>query len=155
MSGDRYRNYCFKVTDSGATYDGVQEARFYFSTPVGDDSCQPGQEPKDGGLGKTKIRLHQGQKDKQNEGSGSAGCLVSDRFANPECSNFRDLMIRLYQENYRVLNGKYDTSIQPLMGVNHQGAQAIWDKGKISEPDWKGKLKASLWLIRPDERPLP
>jgi hypothetical protein len=147
-----WKNYCFKVWDIGAGYDGVREARRYFRDPVVPDTAPPGQVP--GTFGKTGIRLHQGneQAARGHPGNGSTGCLVSPGFGNPPNDNFRALMIRLYQEDYMVINGRPDSTTQPLEHINHSGAMQL-SHTVMPPAAWNGKLKATLWLIRPDEKP--
>lgn len=155
-SSNAFRNYSFKLTDRGATYDGVCEARFYFSKPVLPDNTPFGTTPDI--RGKTHIRLHYSRIHKPSDGIDSAGCLVSPMF-----NDFRTLMIELYQEDYRAVNGVYDSKLQKLWGCDQAQSEMFWTNtnqkiGKAADwltaQDWKDKLKATLWLIRPDELPL-
>jgi hypothetical protein len=143
------------VKDHGAGYDGVREARFYFGTDVAPDNTPPGVDPVDLGPGKTEIRLHQGRPSTnptaRNSGTGSAGCLVS-----PLYTQFRTRMIELYQIDYQALHdGAENQQVQLLAGLNHAGSEAMWNSTQLAPRDWVDKLRATLWLIRPDERPLP
>lgn len=156
-SGKAFRNYSFKVTDRGAAYDGVREARFYFSTPVTPDNAPAGQDPNGGG--KTLIRLHYSRFNNPGGGASSAGCLVSPMF-----EGFRTRMIELYQDDFRAVNGANDPEVQKLRGRNHAQSETLWNNtqngvggaaNQLTAGNWNDRLRSSLWVIRPDERPLP
>jgi hypothetical protein len=148
-SNQGFRNYCFKVTDPDAGYDGVQEARFYFSTPVTEDRAIPPQEPQGAGPGKTEIRVHLGSANLPAGGSGSAGCLVSPLFFDLR----RELIARFQADSPTGPDTdvqKADVLTRPLSEQLLNGAIL----GGLSANRWNGKITGTLWLIRPDERPL-
>ena len=156
-TGPPFRNYCFKVVDAGANYDGVREARFYFSTQVGDDSIPVGDNrtPLEAApLGKTRIRLHRGNISSQHGGTGSAGCLVS-----PDFYNLRDLLIDLYEDEYAALRGRADAEVLKAYGLGHNGSVRLWTNTqgnanpRLTSQNWVNKIVGTLWVIRPDERP--
>jgi len=156
-SANAFRNYSFKVNDAGASYDGVREARFYFSTPVTPDNATPGSDPNGGG--KTLIRIHHSQTSRPQGGCSSAGCIVSGNF-----SRLRDRMIELYQADYMTSHsGSRDAAIDRLLGAGHDASQTIWKRTQgqdssagptVTAAEWNGRISGSFWLVRPDERPL-
>ncbi len=147
-SGNRFINYCFKVTDPRAAYDGVREARFYFDTPVGDDSTAGN--PADPGAGKTWVRLHHGNE--RSVGTGSDGCSVSPGF-----NQLRSAIIRPYLAEHRELHGTPDNEVAKVLGRDQAASQALYDlapnRGGLTNANWDDKLVGSHYLIRPDERP--
>jgi hypothetical protein len=154
-SGPPFRNYCFSVIDPGAPYDGVRRNRFYFGQNVTEDTAIAPALPS-AALGKTGIRLHMGNLTSPT-GTGSAGCLVS-----PSFRNLRDLLIDLYQHELALRNAARDTEIQKVYGRDLARSQTLWHdshngalpaRRKLADGDWVGKIKGTLWLIRPDERP--
>jgi hypothetical protein len=156
--GPPFRNYCFKVIDKDATYDGVREARFYFATPVTADSVVALALPQDGGGGKTTIRLHAGTRTNSTGGTGSDGCAVS-----PSFFQLRDELIRLYLAEYLRINGEEDREVTKLLGKGLAESKTLWwdtqnGTGKaadrLAESQWRDKIVGTLWLIRPDEKPL-
>jgi hypothetical protein len=149
--GRPFRNYSFKVVDALAVYDGVGEARFYFSTPVGDDSAPPGTGPAYPGLGKTEIRLHYGQSTNPNGGTGSAGCAVS-----PHYYDLVNELIDIYQAEHNTFHGAIDNQVNKLHHLNHARAMDLYEgciQGGLTDANWNDKLTGTLWIIRPDERP--
>ena len=143
-SGTAFKNYCFKITDPGDGRDIVHEARFYFSDQVTSDTN-----------GKTEIRIHFANKD--DTGSGSAGCLVSRQFYQ-----MRACLIKLHQEKLRGMGQLEDAEINKLLlhppslsaKDHHDHSKKVWaPPTKLSDPNWTDKLQGECWLIRPDERP--
>lgn len=158
-SGPRFRNYCFSIVDAGANYDGVRNARFYFSTPVTDDSTAG--DPTVGTAGKKDVRIHRGTRNDTptHPGSGSAGCLVSPNFFD-----LRNWLIALYEEEYEAINGPgmQDAEVMKAFGTDAL-CQTLWDNTtantgpaaqRLTDTNWNSKIVGSLWVIRPDERPL-
>jgi hypothetical protein len=151
-SANDFRNYSMRVVDRGASYDGVREARFYFSTPVTEDAVPAGTAPNGGG--KTEIRIHFSV---SNSGGGcsSAGCIVS-----PSYPILRDELINVHQEEHAAFNGPgtQDAQIRKLFGRSHAQAQALWNLGGaaagLNGANFNDKIVGSFWVIRPDERPL-
>lgn len=143
------RNYCFKVTEFDAA-DGVRIARFYFEEPVTNDSVVGNGQPVDGGPGKTAIRIHLGNRTKPAGGTGSAGCLVS-----PDYYALRRSIIARYQADAPL---GPNAQIQKAAVLTHPASASLLagtSQGGLSEANWQDKIAAYLWLIRPDERPLP
>jgi hypothetical protein len=151
-SGTDFRNYSMRVVDRGASYDGVREARFYFSTPVTEDAVPVGTAPNGGG--KTEIRLHFSVST-SGGGCSSAGCLVS-----PSYPILRDELITIYQHEHAAFNGPgtQDAQMQKLFGRTHAQAQALWNLGGaatgLTGVNFNDKIVGTFWVIRPDERPL-
>lgn len=148
-------NYCFRVDDAliNQYYDGVREARFYFSTPVKKDIAPPGTNPGPGetlGLetsGKTGIRIHWSDKDILR----SAGCLVS-----PHYHALLNKLIEIYQAEYKAFfSGATDLQVNRLRFLTHRQAEDLYRRSGVKLKDWTDKIAGTLWLIRPDERPLP
>ena len=157
-SGKASRNYSLKVIDPGAAYDGVREARFYFSTPVVADSVAPPAIPNIGG--KTVIRIHFSVHNSPGHGCSSAGCIVS-----PAVYGFRDRLIDLYQDEYQAFHGPgtQDTEVQKAYGRDHAQSQTLWNNtatgigaaaNRLTYANWNDKIVGTLWVVRPDERPL-
>ncbi|MEL4897671.1 hypothetical protein [Crocosphaera sp. Alani8] len=195
-----FQNYCFRVVDRNANYDGVRKARFYFEPIVTPDEAAPNQNPVDGGKGKTGIRLHDGNRGAS--GSGSNGCLVS-----PSFYELRDQLIFLYGEDYgkfklitekdiekqlkiwiaygkerktsrayfkkylslkKQARDEFDKKAKEIDkddSLTNEEKKAKKDKIKkqidkkllsniLTPSDWNNKLVGTVWLIRPDERPL-
>jgi hypothetical protein len=152
-----FRNYNFKVKDAGAAYDGVREARFYFSTPVTPDVAPAGADPNGGG--KTQIRIHHTVTNAAGGGCSSAGCIVSGDFYA-----FRDAMIDLYQTDFAAAHGgRRDAAMDRLRGADHAQSQTIWRRTQgedhsagptVTAAEWDDRMRGTLWLVRPDERPL-
>ncbi|OQY36277.1 MAG: hypothetical protein B6I38_00015 [Anaerolineaceae bacterium 4572_5.1] len=147
-------NYCIKVADALATYDGVREARFYFADKVTEDTVDttpPGQEPGpknryDPNLkGKTRIRLHWSHR----RVMFSIGCLVSP-FFRP----LVDRLIKIYQDEHKAKYGKTDSDIAKLFRKNHKEAMELHCRDELTVDKWRNKIAGTLWVIRPDERPL-
>jgi hypothetical protein len=132
-------------------YDGVRENRHYFEATVTADSAPPGAKPAYPGAGKTEIRLHYGNMN-SNGGSGSAGCMVS-----PLYFRMRNRLIELYQEEWAAAHGTgtSDPDVAEVYALNtladHQAAGVF---SGIPASQWNDKIVGTLWLIRPDERPL-
>jgi hypothetical protein len=145
--GPLYRNYCFLLwTFGGPAKSGGElsqgsadnlEARFYFGNPVvaGNQSF---------------IELHLGNSNSPTRGNGSDGCLVS-----PDYPLLRQLLVRLALEDAReawplAALPQYRT----LANASHERAKEIKISGQLPDSSWNDKLVCTLWLIRPDERPL-
>ncbi len=154
-----FRNYCFLVVDADSHYPvpGVRKARFYFSTPVTDDSTNGN--PVDGGLGKTAVEIHRGTQHGAQAGSGSAGCLVS-----PSIFDLRNWLIAIYEEEYAAFYGpgQQDREVMKAFGSNDT-CETLWKNTttqtgplakRLADADWNDKIVGALWVIRPDERPL-
>ena len=151
-SSNAFRNYSFKIADFGANYDGVRHAKFYFSTPVLPDEAPPNQNPNGGG--KTLIRLHYSQTQNPNDGCNSAGCIVSGNYYR-----FRTRMVELFQQDYQAShNGNNDPNMERLRQANtHQLSQNLYNGAgvqTVTSAQWNNRLQGSMWLVRPDERPL-
>lgn len=146
----------FKVTDRYER-DGVREARFYFSTPVTADTAVPETILVNKGPGKTEIRLHHGTDDNPGGGCGSAGCIVAPRY-----EQLRDRLIELYQADFTAFNGagNIDTEVAKVYDKRFKESKELWTNTKdntgtehLTAPNWNDKIKGTLWIIRPDERP--
>lgn len=162
-SGNAFRNYCIKVTDVGAAYDGVREARFYFSTPVIADNTASGFTPETDPAqgGKTVIRIHLGNHTMTDGGTGSAGCIVSPNFYE-----MRDELIRLYQIEFRALNrGMPNAEVNKVSHLPRPrtDSERLWSytedstgpaARRLTAQNWNDKITGTLWVIRPDERAL-
>jgi hypothetical protein len=148
-SGTVFKNYSLKIFDPGSTDDRVNSARFYFPGTVGDDSGNTGTQ------GKEEIRIHDGCNNMTSGYNGSAGCLVS-----PEHHDMRTRLIELYQFEHRSLNDwNPDQEVQKLAGLNRARAQQLWNNptnaaNGLSAQNWNDKIVGTLYLIRPDERPV-
>jgi len=150
-SSNAFRNYSVRIVDQGRSYDGVHEARFYYSTPVTADSVPAGTSPNGGG--KTEIRLHYSGFNSAN-GCSSAGCLVS-----PSYHFLRDALIELYQQEYAAINGPgtQDAQVQKAHGRNQDDSAVLWNTAGangLNGANWNDKIIGTFWVIRPDERPL-
>ena len=153
--GSANRNYAFAVKDPDATYDGVREARRYYENPVVPDRAGPTAPPAYPGLGKTNLLLHYsnpGSNGNQRSGSGSAGCLVS-----PDFYSLRDVLVEIYQNEHiaLALNGTRDDEVQKVLGLRNEKSKQLWTANQLTDTNWDGKLCGTLWVIRPDEPPLP
>ena len=151
-------NYGFCVYNTDPP-DEPLEARYYFDPVVTPDLeiREPYTIP-----GKTDVMLHIGWSQSgqaaSGDGTGSAGCLVS-----PDFYAMRDLLIALYQDEYRAVHGKIDVQIQQLYRLDHQASVDLWlnsssgvneEQPYLMSQAWDDRIQAALWLIRPDERPL-
>lgn len=150
-SGNAFRNYSVRIVDQGRSYDGVHEARFYFSTPVTADSVAAGTAPNGGG--KTEIRLHYSGFNSV-DGCDSAGCLVS-----PSYHYLRDALIELHQREHEAFNGPgtRDAQVQKAHGRNQADSETLWNtagNAGLNGANWNDKIVGTFWVIRPDERPL-
>ncbi|GAB4515285.1 MAG: hypothetical protein OHK0046_18530 [Anaerolineae bacterium] len=149
-SSNSFINYAFSVRDLGAAKDFVADARYYFGKRTIDDIAtveKDDGEPDptiDDPSGKSLIRIHNGNRSDRS-GTGSAGCIVSPNFYE-----LRDLLIRLYQEDYKRYHGVEDASVNAIKNKNAADSKTLTATGT----DWNTKLAGLLWLIRPDERPL-
>ena len=168
-----HQNYCFSVVEKGNRFlkqDFVRYARFYFFRRVIDDSHPRGWPPRGGG-GKIGIRLHWsrsktgelacGRNPRLARWKNSAGCLVSPLF-----ERFRTRMIDLHQQDCKARTGLRDIYLDEIrilikhvdsendfrrnMRVSQTRTRSRWEERTRHLP----KLRATLWLIRPDERPL-
>jgi len=131
------------------SYDGVRENRCYFEENVTSDNAASNSKPS-GASGKSYIRLHYGCY--RASGSGSAGCLVS-----PSYPSMRRRIIELYQEEQRLLNGMEDNDVGNIALADTQdSSKQLYSSLNPSEARhaWNDKIEGTLWLIRPDERPL-
>jgi hypothetical protein len=152
-SGNAFRNYSLRVVDRGASYDGVREARFYYSTPVTEDAVPVGTAPNGGG--KTEIRLHYSVFNSAGGGCSSAGCIVS-----PSYPILRDQLIAVHQLEYEAFNGPgtQDAQMQKASGRTQVQASALWNLGSVAAgltgANFNDKIVGTFWVIRPDERPL-
>lgn len=156
-SGRAFINYSFRVADTMASYDGVRVARFYFATPVTRDEPPVGTNP--GIRGKTELRLHQGNINRPAGGTGSAGCLVSTSYYD-----LRDQLIDLYQAEYTGIHGQgnRDAEIDKARNLTHQQSQTLWTDTQnnvrganhLIANNWNGRMVGTVWIIRPDERPI-
>jgi hypothetical protein len=156
-SGQAHLNFAFEVADPKGNADTVADARYYYQ-PL-QKKTGVGKDPD----GKGNIRIHHSAFVTDPKGNWSAGCITSPNFAN----GMRDVMIRLYQEEFQALNGgKEDQDMRRFFGV---GEIASMDKIKTNDPhfqaaQWGGplpgkpppppKIKGWLWLIHPDELPI-
>jgi hypothetical protein len=150
-----FRNYSFKVEDlapvaaAGAPQntgirtsatDSVSEGRFYFATPVTADAN-----------GKQLIRLHH-SRDESVAGCSSAGCVVSHVY-----EDMRSALVDIYNEEHKAFNGVGDAEVDKLDGLDHQESMDLYEAcidGGLTDVNWIDKLVGTLWIIRPDERPL-
>lgn len=141
-SGKAFLNYCFKVEDPGRD-DTVAEARHYFPEKVTRDLD-----------GKKLIRLHRGNRSMANSGSNSEGCLVS-----PSFYELRMLLIDAYQDEYQMLHAPAvrDAEVGKAAELDHEKVLKLYGgtiKGGLSPGNWSDKIFGTLWLIRPEERPI-
>ncbi|HEU4734102.1 MAG TPA: hypothetical protein VFT22_39700 [Kofleriaceae bacterium] len=160
LSSSEFKNYSFRVEDFGAIppnggeaatgQDTVSEARHYFDEAVTADSN-----------GKGLIRLHLGTRNGSN--SGSKGCLVS-----PVFYQLRDFLIRRHLADFAAANpGAQLPHYSILEGASHDKSTKLYnnsvslpagsaplDGNHLARGQWDNLLVASLWLIRPDERPI-
>ncbi|MCX7923343.1 MAG: hypothetical protein N3B21_15235 [Clostridia bacterium] len=150
--GAAYRNYCYKVEDFQSNTNKCEFAKFYFTDELfalNDNSPDEG--------GKTGIRFHYGNPD--GGGSGSAGCLVSPLFCT-----MRDRLIEIYQGIYKLKNnGSQDKMVSRIYRKDFEKSKTIWNHShnntgpfneRLPDEDWDNKMFGTLWLIRPDEKPL-
>lgn len=169
-------NYGFSVVekDNRNTHvdDFVRYARFYFRETVADDSeTRLTHRPSTRNhRGKNFIRFHwsrsrigqlacenprwtsceRQRKIRRAIFMNSAGCLVSPLF-----ELFRAKMIDLHQEDYEARKGSRDTSLDNIKGLlQHINSENHFKSNRSRRSHWHGKLRATLWLIRPDERPV-
>lgn len=179
-SENEFKNYSFAVVDCTPGDDGlhtdkndhVAEARFYAGTPYPPALYPPGspEPPADpdkldprvfaddavGTAGKTAIRLHQGNR-RGKYGSGSAGCLVS-----PEYFEMRTDLLKLFELDYAEYYGDktFDAEVRKLVKADDLSASEAlyWDPKKkvtyLTDENWNNKVVGTLWVIRPDERPI-
>lgn len=127
-------------------YDGVHEARRYFLNPVTADEADADEIPNV--EGKRLIRLHYGGS--SGNYSGSKGCIVS-----PYYYEMRNSLIEIYQDEHELLNGSgtEDEDIDEVFqNETHNENKDAYDD--IDDNKWNNKIVGTLWLIRPDERPL-
>jgi hypothetical protein len=141
-------NFALKVVDSYETsYDGVREARYYFSDPPTDDSAAVGSDP--GVAGKLYIRLHFGESRAPNDGTGSAGCVVSPFFYN-----FRDPLIAIHRERRTRLGLAADAAGRIFGFDREQSVRELRNPRGVSAAQWNNRIFGVLWVIRPQERAL-
>jgi hypothetical protein len=162
-----FRNYSLAVQDfstsgpadgeHGSIGDYVTGARFYFDDRVTENKEKP------------SIRLHYGNvgtSGTPNE-SGSQGCLVS-----PLYYVLRQVLVARHLDDFAALNPgaklpQYrilETAPEKIPNKVPGGAREIFDRSSKSgaksgedvvlAKEWQDRIVATLWLIRPDERPL-
>ncbi|HEX2947598.1 MAG TPA: hypothetical protein VHT96_16795 [Clostridia bacterium] len=145
-SDNAYKNYSYKIMDYHTDTDKCSHAKYYFTdspNAVLDND------------GKTMIRFHYGEQGnqqgvQQGSGTGSAGCLVSPNF-----NVMRDRLIEFYQEIYRLKNkGNEDAKVNKIYQKDHKLSKQIWTNSGLQAADWNNKIFGTLWLVRPDEKPL-
>ena len=143
LSGDSYKNFTFAVTDPRSP-DLVAEARNYFGGTVG--VIDEGAAVTDDANGKDKIRFHNGNTSGR-AGTGSAGCIVH----NAGFHGLRTEMARLYLAEHNAMNpGAPDTEVQHVYeAADAASSEALYGR---DQGGWLNKVRATLWLIRPEER---
>lgn len=149
-------NYAFAVADADATYIGVREARFYYDDPVTEDRAGPTANPETDG--KTGVFLHRGNTNMAAGGNASSGCLVS-----PSFYDLRDDLVQIFQNEQQAVVGAQDREVQKVSRKTHRQSKTLWTNtrrgvggaaNQLTNHNWKYKLFGTLWVIRPDERPL-
>ncbi|RYG49893.1 MAG: hypothetical protein EOO01_11905 [Chitinophagaceae bacterium] len=151
FSDGEYKNYSFAIRNNeSASGDKVFNARSYFDTTTDEG-------------GQRSIRLHYGNTNSNNGGTGSKGCNVSCLYYD-----VRSELIDCYQRMHQGVYGHIDVEIQKLFNKKHNESGII-RKEKLKKKvngvdvmednpdhmlavDWKFKIYAKMWLIRPDER---
>ena len=164
--------------------DAIERAKFYYGTPsppAGAVANEPNLlDPKvwaDNDAanrpGKGEIRLHRGSFG-QRFGTGSAGCIVS-----PEYVDMRTDLLALFEQDYFEFYGPdaFDAYVRQVLGANNNKDSEKLYKKKVPVLDkdgnpvndengnpktkpafpqagWNNKVVGTLWLIRPDERPV-
>jgi hypothetical protein len=175
-SDEKFKNYTFAVVDCAPGDDGlctdkndhIAAARFYTGTPAppappaptGDpdpDKLDPRVFPDaapDGTAGKKLIRLHRGNFGGK-FGSGSAGCMVS-----PEYVKMRTDLLKLFESDYAEYYGEktFDAEVRKVVNANSNSAsETLYKLGTsagLTGGNWNNKVVGTLWVIRPDERPI-
>jgi hypothetical protein len=182
IRGDsKFKNYCFTVEDfsfgarpargerSRENYPaiGVRFARYYFGQtmgPAADDSVPPpapGQHtnPTDPGTGKTGVLIHAGSTGPWSN-SGSAGCFVS-----PIINTLRKAIVDIAADDFvaSTPGAARPRYAQKLSDATQGASQTLWvntnnaalpPADKLTAAEWDDRIFYTLWLIRPDERPL-
>jgi hypothetical protein len=113
--------------------------------------------------GKTAIRFHWSPHYRGVKNARSAGCITS-----PSYPGLRLAMIEIYQAEYEALEGTRDGEVERLAtdGINQGSAEDLYDENGTNQL-WSeyadvgggagrrfGKIYGTLWLIRPDQRPV-
>ena len=167
-SDSTFKNFTFTVVDATAGRNGLQpvatdsvaQARFYFGTPSPPAAAVPGNanaldprvmaDPN----GKRLIRLHRGSRNQA--GTGSAGCVVS-----PDYLDMRTELLRLFEDDYKEYYGPktFDAEVRKLTNASSpQASTNLWTLGDqtpdLTEANWLNKVVGTIWVIRPDERPI-
>ena len=142
-SSNSFRNFSLAVTTSGST-DHVAGARNYFGGLVGaidqDANVTPDVD------GKSQIRFHHGNR-ADREGTGSAGCLV--HYAGFYGLRTKMALIYLAEHNALDPNASDDAVRRVSRAGDLRHSKTLY--GTLQD-GWAYKLRATLWLIRPDER---
>lgn len=161
-----FKNFTFAVVDYTATppstkliadtHDHVAQARFYTGTPTPPANAATTADPDRlspdvfvDANGKTSIRLHLGSR-KGKYGSGSAGCMVS-----PEYIDMRTDLLKLFEADYGEYfgMGTFDAGVRQVTNATTLAqSETLWKT--FNRSNWDGKVVGTLWLIRPDERPI-
>lgn len=172
-SDDNFKNFTFAVVDATPTRNGFQPvatdsiaaARFYTGTPAPPAPAVPGNpdqlDPRvwlDNAPpmpGKRLIRLHRGNRGAR-YGSGSAGCMVA-----PDYIAMRTDLLSLFERDYAEYHGPntFDVGVRRLLNATTpQASTNLWTPGgpgpDLAPGDWTNKVVGSIWVVRPDERPV-
>jgi len=151
FSDGEYKNYSFAVRNTeSSSGDKVFNARSYFDTSTDEG-------------GQRSIRLHYGNINSENGGTGSKGCNVSCQYYD-----IRSDLIDCFQQMHRGVYGAIDDAMQRLYNKNHKESGVIRktelkkkvNGQEVKEPnpdhvpseDWRFRIYSKMWLIRPDER---
>lgn len=163
-----YRNFGFLIREPGKSFQyGVQNARFYFDSPVADDSTtgNPDDNYTKNPNGKTGIIIHHGNDINENGGSGSAGCLVS-----PLNAEMRSRILNIYID-HKLYSGVYirntnlslnsvggvhlNSKLKTLAEKNTQSSSiSLYNNRTFNASYWDHLVKGVIYLIRPDEKAL-
>ncbi len=147
--GNRYANFSFKVSSDQTTQrDG---SRYYHATSVGTSDFRIGRRRYPPGA-TDDVFVHYGF---DTGSTGSASCQVS-----PQFYELRDTILSLVETQSQAgallhmqFHGK---SRRWSEGVYTAAAAGLVDSALLDvfKAAWSRKLRGTLWLIRPDERPL-
>jgi hypothetical protein len=143
---NEYQNYCFDLRSQGRAHGKVNNARCYFqSSTTATDHSQCG------------ILLHSGlpfQNPAQSDWNWSLGCVVSD-----ECFQLRCILIEAFQRMQNAVSGSRIPKIDRLRFLDQAASQAEYTSAghqptnAVTKTDWDFVIFATLYLIRPDEKP--